>query len=102
MEPSKDKCIDQRHRNTCDMSMAHGAAVAGLCSVFMLSTDFSAGSAFRKTPVMLMVIETGMKGGLCTHTHRLPCVGFSGVMMCELACSKHRAKGTMPRTSELG
>lgn len=42
------QCIDQRHRNTCGMSMAHGAAVAGLCSVFMLSTDFSAGVCFQK------------------------------------------------------
>ena len=30
------------------MSMAHRAAVAGLCSVFMLGTDFSAGFCFQE------------------------------------------------------
>lgn len=30
------------------MAMAHGAAVAELCSIFMLSTDFSAGVCFQK------------------------------------------------------
>lgn len=30
------------------MATAHGAAIAGLCSIFMLSTDLSAGVYFQK------------------------------------------------------